>query len=155
MLDSIKSFFQTNIEPAQQAKTGEAGPNIELAACALLLELAHADEEFADSERRHIESAIQRHFELDAGKTKELIELADRERRQSSDLFQFTSLISNSFDEGQKMVLIEAMWGLVYADGEVAEHETYLMRKISNLLGVKPGYLAELKKRVAKNQPSS
>jgi uncharacterized tellurite resistance protein B-like protein len=45
------------------------------------------------------------------------------------------------------MVLVEVMWRVVYADGELAKHESYLMRKISNLLGLKPGYLAEARKR--------
>jgi uncharacterized tellurite resistance protein B-like protein len=45
------------------------------------------------------------------------------------------------------MVLLESLWGLVYADGVVAKHETYLMRKLCNLLDVKPAYLSEAKRR--------
>jgi uncharacterized tellurite resistance protein B-like protein len=41
------------------------------------------------------------------------------------------------------------MWGLVLADGVVAEHEQYLTRKIANLLDLKPGYLSEAKKNAA------
>jgi uncharacterized tellurite resistance protein B-like protein len=43
------------------------------------------------------------------------------------------------------MVLAEIMWGLVLADGQVAEHEHYLTRKIANLLELEPGYLATAK----------
>ena len=45
------------------------------------------------------------------------------------------------------MVLAEVMWGLVYADGQLAKHESYLMRKLSSLLELRPGYLAEARKR--------
>ena len=159
MLDGIKSFFNRNIElsepvPGQAEASGEPGhPDraLHVAACALLLELAHADEEFADEEREHIEEALQRHFDLDPATVQELIELADRERRKSVDLYQFTRLIAGTYDLGQKMVLVEVMWRVVYADGELAKHESYLMRKISNLLGLKPGYLAEARKKATNN----
>ena len=45
------------------------------------------------------------------------------------------------------MVLAEVMWGLVYADQELASHESYLMRKLSTLLELRPGYLAAARKR--------
>ncbi|MEE8251224.1 MAG: TerB family tellurite resistance protein [Gemmatimonadales bacterium] len=170
MLEAIKSFFQNNIAAGDAGDAGATGAEteeskegkpesgerrIEVAACALLLELAHADDEFSDAERQHIESTIQRHFDMDSGTGDELMALAERERRASVDLFQFTSLIGNNFSEGQKMVLVEAMWGLVYADGKVTGHETYLMRKISHLLGVKPGYMSELRKRVEQKRTNS
>ena len=155
MLDGIKSFFNRNIElPEQPAskeddnKSDVSYEPIHVAACALLLELAHADDEFAPEERVHIEEALVRHFELDPATSAELIELADQERRRSVDLYQFTRLIADAYDIGQKMVLVEVMWRVVFADGELAKHESYLMRKISNLLGLKPGYLAEARKKV-------
>ena len=63
------------------------------------------------------------------------------------DLWQFTNLIAQNYTVGQKMVLAEIMWGLVYSDGELADKEKYLMRKISHLLGLEPGYLAVARKR--------
>jgi uncharacterized tellurite resistance protein B-like protein len=61
--------------------------------------------------------------------------------------------VAEHYSLGQKMVLAEAMWGLVYSDGELASREDYLMRKISGLLRLEPGYLAEAKKRVEEHQP--
>jgi uncharacterized tellurite resistance protein B-like protein len=40
------------------------------------------------------------------------------------------------------------MWGIVYADGELATREEQLMRKICNLLDIELGYLAQIRKRV-------
>jgi len=155
MLDGIKSFFDKNIAPAggsqgdEEAVSSSASPDpVSLAACALLLELAHADDEFTADERAHIEEALVRHFDLEPEAVTELIRLADAERTRSVDLYQFTRLISEEYDLGQKMVLAEIMWRVVYADGELAKHESYLMRKLSNLLGLKPGYLADARKKV-------
>src|SRR3972149_4046712 len=144
MLDSIKRFVTGRILRPESATPGSAHASpategagskpggIGLAACALLLELANADQEFSVSERRHIESALARHFGLDEATSRELIELADTERRESIDHFQFTRLINQSYDLGQKMVLAEVMWGVVLADGQIASHESYLMRKLAS-----------------------
>ena len=150
MLNGIKSFFTKNLEPARAAAPAQfRRDNVPIAACALLLELAHADDEFNAEERAHLEEALARQFDISPAKVKELIALAEEERRQSVDLFQFTSLIASSYDEGQKMVLAEVMWGLVYSDGKLSAHESYIMRKLSNLLGLAPGYLNEARRRAA------
>ncbi|MFQ5702775.1 MAG: TerB family tellurite resistance protein [Gemmatimonadales bacterium] len=153
MLDAIKTFFNKDIDFApsgdeSDTETPATGSrdSIQIAACALLLELAHADEEFTADERTHIEEAMVRHFAVAPDTAAELIELAERERTRAVDLYQFTRLISDRYDLGQKMVLAEVMWRVVYADGELAKHESYLMRKVSHLLGLKPGYLAEARK---------
>jgi len=148
MLKSIQSFFAQNVEPAPAQPVADLRrERIPIAACALLLELAHADDEFTKEERAHLEAALSRHFDLPPGKVRELVALAEQERREAVDLFQFTSLIASSYDEGQKLVLAEVMWGLVYSDGELSRHESTIMRKVSNLLGLAPGYLSEARKR--------
>ncbi len=149
MLDSIKSFFRSSMTPeAGETRDPESKHDIRLAACALLLELAYADQEFTEDERAHLESAVRRQYGLKEDEADTLIRLADKERRQAVDLWQFTNLIAESYSLGQKMVLAEIMWGLVYSDGELAAKEDYLMRKICNLLRLEPGYLAQAKKRV-------
>ncbi len=145
MLESIKRFFSTSM-PAAGDETADPR-DVRLAACALLLELAYADDHFSDEERGHVEGAIRRHMGLDAADADRLLELADQARTDAVDLWQFTNLIAESYSVGQKVVLAEIMWGLVYSDGTLASKEDYLMRKISNLLGLEPGYLAEARRR--------
>ena len=122
--------------------------DVRLAACALLLELAHADDDFSEEEAQHLAGAIRRQYQLDQEEATRLIELAEAERKQAVDLYQFTSLIRENYSLGQKMVLAEVMWGVVYSDGELSTDEDLLIRKICNLLRLEPGYLADMKKRV-------
>jgi uncharacterized tellurite resistance protein B-like protein len=151
MLKSIRSFFDSQMVPPTAAEAeGDSpadGHAVQLAAAALLLELAHADDEFSPEERSYIEGALARQFALTEDEIANLIELAGKEQQESVDHFQFTSLISENFDLGQKVVLAEVMWGLVAADGQIASHEAYLVRKISNLLDLEPGYLNAAKKK--------
>jgi len=152
MMESIRQFFMANMAEPETGE-GDAQPaDLRLAACALLLELAYADDEFTDDERVHLEGAVRRQFGLDGEQASELIALAEKQRADAVDLWTFTNLVAEHYSLGQKMVLAEAMWGLVYSDGELANREDYLMRKISGLLRLEPGYLAEARKRVEEHQ---
>ncbi len=148
MLDALKSFFtQHAAPPADGAPAGAASSRLHVAACALLLEMAHADDEFSPEERRHVEQALGRHFDLGEERVRELIELAEAERREATDLHQFTSLIVRHYDEGQRLLLAELLWRVVMADGELSRHEDYLLQKLARLLDLRPGYLAEARRR--------
>lgn len=150
MLDSLKALFNRHAvteSPVTAASAIHPDSGLRVAACALLLEMAHADDEFTSEERMHIEAVLVRHFDLDPDTARELIEVAERERRDATDLHQFTAIINRHYDDGQRMVLAELLWRVVYADGELSRHEDYLSRKIANLLELRPGFLAEARNR--------
>ena len=151
MLDAIKSLFAPKPREAEQPSP-EPVDAVHLAACSLLLEIAYADGVFSAEERTHLEHVLERHFSLPPESGRRLIELAEKERHGSIDHFQFTRVLNERYDIGQKMVLAEVMWGLVLADGHIAEHEHYLTRKIANLLELEPGYLSTAKARAAGSQ---
>lgn len=153
MTEPIRSFFERRLRPGPRGNGGDRPGSgeaertrLHLAACALLLELAHADEDFTSLERAHIEAVLRRHFDLDAETARELMEVADADRRSADDLHPFAALIRAHWDQGQKTLLAEIMWGLVLADGEIARHEAQLLRKIASLLDLEPGYLSEPRK---------
>ena len=151
MLESLKSFFTRHAAPPDKAAPADvATGRLHVAACALLLEMAHADGEFTADERAQIERALGRHFDLAEAQVLELIALAEAERREATDLHQFTSLILRHYDEGQRLVLAELLWRVVLADGQMSTHEDYLTQKLSRLLDLRPGYLAEARKRAGR-----
>ena len=152
MLDTIRRFFNERLADATGSdpdRRSDQHSQVQLAACALLLELAHADDEFSAEERTHIESTMARHFGLQRSEVSELMALAETERSQSLDHFQFTRLIASEYDLGQKMVLAEVMWGVILADGRLSDHETHLLRKMASLMQIEPGYLAEARRSAA------
>ena len=141
----IASFFHSRMLTASPNPESQH-PDIKLAACALLLELAHADDTFTEDEREHLRGAVGRQFGLDPTQADELIELADQARAEGTDLGQFTALVREHFSTGQKMVLLEMMWGLVKTDGKLAGKEEDLLRKLGDLLDLDRGYLAEVRR---------
>lgn len=148
--DRIRSLFGSS-DTAGSAP--QAGKNVldplHLAACALLLDIAYADGEFSDTERAHIERSLEQHFALSSDDIRQVMTLAEDERKRAVDHFAFTSALLRGYDTGQKLVLAEVMWGVALADGQIADHEHYLTRKISNLLNLEPGYLSAAKQAAA------
>jgi uncharacterized tellurite resistance protein B-like protein len=159
MANPFRKFFDERMVPRSADRPNGAAQQahdpLHLAACALLLELAHADDQFTTAERDHIHAVMMRHFALDHDTARELMELADRQRREAVDIFQFANLVRTSYDVGQKTVLAEIMWGLILTDGEIARHESYILRKIANLLDLEPGYLSQARAAAAARIPQA
>jgi uncharacterized tellurite resistance protein B-like protein len=142
MQDPIESFFKSRMIPVPNGEDRRRDA-VRIAACALLLELAHADADFTDAERTHIEAVMRRHFSLDEATAQEIIQHAEAAREREGDVHRFASLIRDHYDLGQKLLLAEIMWGVVLADGAIAQREAYLLRRIANLLDLEAGYLAQ------------
>jgi uncharacterized tellurite resistance protein B-like protein len=116
---------------------------LRLAACALLIELAYSDEEFSDAEKRHLEELIRRRFDLDPSDAERLLQLAEAEWDRGGGIHEFATLIAERFTEAEKHSLLDAMWGLVLSDGELAEHERRLMAEITDLLELESSWRSQ------------
>jgi uncharacterized tellurite resistance protein B-like protein len=147
MLDAIRSFFQSRLAP-DAAGPASSADRLALATCVLLLEAAHADSELTADEQAALEGVVRERFGLDAAQVASLLALADQERRQSTDLYQFTRLIAEHYDRSQKLAVLELLWRVVYSDGRLEAHEDALLHKFARLLDLRHGELIALKLKV-------
>ena len=131
-IQEIRQFFHSRLSSPEQPHRPDA---VAIAACALLLEIAHADEVFAPEERERILRAVREDLGVPASDVENVVRLAEEERRESVDLYQFTKLVAEKFDRDQRLRLVEVIWGVVYADGELSAVENQLARRIAELLG--------------------
>ena len=132
MLRALKDFFEIHAasDPSESRKA------LELAAAALLVEIARIDGAMQPSERAAVLRAIHEKFALTDTEADDLLALAEREMKQAEGYYPFTSLINQNFTQPQKEYLIELMWRAAYADHDLSAHELHLMRKIAGLLYV-------------------
>ena len=150
LLDAIRRLMGASAPDAQEVATHPG--DVRVAACVLLLELANVDGEFSDLERQRVSDLLQRHFGVDAIGANQLMKQAANISSDSVDDFVFTRQVVRDYSVAQRMVLAELMWQVVLADGDLHERESYLMRKLANLLQLEPAFLAEARKRSSRER---
>ena len=148
MLTKIKDFFNNNasLKAGDDSKSRERG--IEVAACALLVEMAGIDNEFSETEKKGIISILAEEFGLADKMAEEVMELAGEQLKESVDVWQFTSLINKNYSPAEKIQLIELVWKVVYADGHLDKHEDYLVKKLSRMLNLSHKEMIDAKLKV-------
>ncbi|WP_333875837.1 tellurite resistance TerB family protein [Methylobacter sp.] len=134
MLNLIKLFFDRHLALSASEELSEQ--QLQLATVVLFLEMMHMDDKVEITEQELILSLVQQNFSLAAEQAAALIELAEQQRKQATDYFQFTSLINKEYSPDQKVRLIESLWKIAFIDGVLDMNEEYLVRKIADLLHV-------------------
>ena len=148
MIDSVKRFFgrAAGGSGRQAAETTEH--DVRVAACALFLEMARIDNSFTEDETQAILSILKARYGLPQDDAGALIAAADKELKNSVDLWQFARLINENYSNEEKLEIIEMLWRIVYVDGKLDKHENYLMHKLEQLLRLTHKQLIDMKLKV-------
>ena len=118
---------------------------LRLATAAVLLEVAHADGSFHPAEDGNMGEFLTRAFSLSDDETRELVEEAEEIRSNAIDHFAVTNYIRQNLSLDERIDIVRTMWRIVYADGHLTGYETYLVRKIADLLGIEHHVMIEAK----------
>ncbi len=148
MIDRLIALFGGG-ERGSTEKSGPCGEReLRLAAAGLLAHTAALDGDVAEDETRTIRDLLQAHFDLNADEVEELLEEGHREAAESTQLFAFTRVINDNLDPEERIKIIEMLWEVVYADGEVHHFESNLIRRVAGLLHVSDRDSGSARKRV-------
>ena len=149
MLDTLRQFIADVVSPATQEQQKFDDTGYRLAATALLVHVISIDGEPSEVEKRKLHSLIESRFGLDPGTADKLIASATLVEGEAVDLYHFTSVIMRTVDDEGRRRIVEMMWELVYADGEVSEFEDNVVWRAADLLAVSSRDRIELKHRIA------
>jgi uncharacterized tellurite resistance protein B-like protein len=149
MLSLIKKIISATPGKTETPYTSKEEQN-HLAACVLLLEAAHIDDECTTEELDHVIFTLKNDFSLDQAHVDELIELARAERQNSIDLWQFTNHINQQYSKEGKMAVMESVWRIIFADGKLEMHEDYFAHKLANLMRLSHAEMIDAKLRAKK-----
>lgn len=134
---------------ATSRETTKQGPErVQVATCALLLEIAQADSNLHELETLLLRDLLEQKFCLDPESVSELIELAENARVDSPDLYHFAREINNNFSLEEKLAVMESLWQLVYADGVLDRYEDALIGQIAGLLRLSHRQMIDAKLKV-------
>ena len=148
MIDIFKRFFSTTTENGQNPAGQDNEREVVVAIGALFLEMGRIDETFTESEMAHVIFLLTNKYGLSGEDAEALIDEADRELKESVDLWQFAKVINNRYSMAKKEKLTERLWQIVYVDGKMDKYEHYLMNKLSKLLGLSHKQLIDAKLKV-------
>lgn len=135
MFARIKALL-SETEPALSGDGAEGLGRLEVAAAALLVEAALMDGSFDPVERDKIVKLLARRFDLAAAKAEALIDTAEAKVRQTPQLYAFTRVVKDEFEYEDRVELIEMLWEVAYADGDLHDFEASLLRRIAGLIYV-------------------
>lgn len=155
MIASIKRFFDANLAAATKASSpAEQERAYQLATAALLIEMTRADHDVKSVERDAVTQAVQQVFKLDSSQTAELVALAEEEADGATSLYEFTRLINRHFDQQQKEHIVELLWHVALADGEIDKYEDHLVRKVADLIHVPHRFFVRAKHKAIRRMES-
>lgn len=139
MLKAFKDFIDNQLSAIEGSagKDSNAERGYQFAAAMLLLEMTRADFDVKTVELDAVSNAIKQGFSLNDAQTHTLVELAESEIDHATCLYEFTRRINDELSIEKKGHLVELLWRVAYADGELDKYEENFVRKIAELLHVR------------------
>ena len=144
MINRIKALFAEGAAKAGPPEKDE----LQAAAAALLVEAASMDGDFDEDERASITQLMKSHFELNDDESQTLIEEAEIVIQESGQLYNFTRVIKDRYEAEQRIEMIEMLWEVAYADGNVDHFEANLISRVAGLIYVNDRDRGDARKRV-------
>ena len=118
---------------------------------ALLIHAARIDENFSEIEKKIIKKSI-----LEFGASSDDLEIIMKKAKEieenSNQILDFTKEVK-SFDNEDKIKIIETLWRIIYSNNEADMFETNLMRRLGGLLYIDNKTIADIKEKIKKDNP--
>jgi uncharacterized tellurite resistance protein B-like protein len=130
MVRKILSLLQNE----RPSSVDERFTRVQVATCALLLEVAHSDGHYQAVEAQIVHDLLSGIFQLPADAMADLVELSRDLQQNSTDLYQFAREINAHFSLEEKLAVMEGVWRIIYADGTLDKFEDALARQLATLL---------------------
>ena len=123
--------------------------NLAIKLAALLIHVARIDENYSNKEKDIISKTL---IELgeDEKNLENIFNEAEGIEKNSNQILEFTKEIKNK-DEAFKIVIVEALWKIIFSDGTSDMYESNLMRRLTGLLYLDNKIVGDIKNKI-KNQ---
>ncbi len=131
MFDQILGFLGGTQDDAALALD-----QTQVAAAAVLVEAARMDDHFDERERQTLRRILGQRFALSPADTERLLDAAERENQATNQLFRFTHVLVTHLAPEQRIPIVEMLWEVAYADGDLSPEEDALIRRVAGLLYV-------------------
>lgn len=150
MIGTFRRWFESTVATAGHAgESGEREHGYHVATAALLVEMMRADSTIAPAERDAVLRALAAAFDdLTPEETRDLLARAEARADDATSLYEFTRIVNRQFDHEQKAHVVELLWRVAWADGDLDKYEENLVRRIADLIHVPHSVFIRMKLQV-------
>ena len=121
---------------------------VQIATCVILLEVAKYDDEFSSIEIETTKAILKKDFSISEEDIENLMNVAEEQREESVDLWEFTNVINQNFSNEEKLKIMEAAWKIIYADEVLNKYEDHYVHVLANMLRLRHSDLIDTKLRI-------
>ena len=121
---------------------------VQIATCVILLEVAKYDFELSSIEEETTKAILKHEFSIPEEAIEDLMKVAEEQREESVDLWEFTNVINQQFSREDKLKILEAAWKIIYADEKLDKYEDHYVHVLASLLRMRHADLIDAKMRV-------
>lgn len=132
MFNRITDFFNDLLN-TENEKTDNS-TSVEMACAVLLCEVMRADSVFTKTEQDKLTTILTQQFNLTAQEVNTTLTQALQLSENANDFYQFTSKLNQHYPLHDRIKIVTLLWQVAYADGELANIEEHIIRKIADLL---------------------
>ncbi len=124
----FKNLFKTK-ESEEESKDS----SIQKSICSLMIEVAYADNQLDESELKAMASSLSK-LDIEKEEIQEIVDATLAKSKESISFYEHTRILNDQLDYDQKKEVLNSVWAIAFADGEMDKHEEHLIRRIADLL---------------------
>jgi uncharacterized tellurite resistance protein B-like protein len=153
MIKSLGQVLDNLVSGGGTTAEQDDGTNdTQLAAAALLVHASTIDGYIEETETQRLQAVLKDRYGLSEDQLHELVVAAERSERDAVDIYTFTSRLKKALSEQDRFQIIEMMWEIAFADGEIHGYEENLIWRTAELLGVPSRERIRARKKVEAQQ---
>ena len=141
------SFFKKSDQKIQKE---EPSFEIELTAAVLAYEIARIDGDISSDELKILMEEIKIIAKKVGKEESEILEIIEIYSNDSVSFYEFVEDINKGYTKDEKLSLLEFMWKIAYADGNLDVDEERLIRRLADMIKIKDMEVLKLK-NISKN----
>tara|TARA_B100000214_G_scaffold274649_1_gene204769 strand:- start:306 stop:725 length:420 start_codon:yes stop_codon:yes gene_type:complete len=115
----------------------------------LLIHAAKIDENYSSKEKKIIEETLIK-LGVDEKEILDIMNEAEILEKNSNQIIDYTKEAKN-LKQDDKLILIEALWSIIYSDNNADMYEANLMRRLAGLIYLDNKIVGAIKEKIKKN----
>ena len=125
-------FFK-NLFKTKESEDESKDNSIQKSICSLMIEVAYADNQLDESELKAMAHSLNE-LDIEEEEIQEIVDATLAKSKESISFYEHTRILNDQLDYDQKKEVLNSVWAIAFADGEMDKHEEHLIRRIADLL---------------------